>query len=247
VVEIDQVVPASTTAAEAQVHLPVEIEDLEEPVDADGNWTSYILSTDVREERMEGDNVGTYGTEFYVHDYPTILVPDDIEKQDELNTQLFIEVLNDYHNRFLLYDLDIELTCSVLHQTRFVSYQLEGTVKHVGNDSRFEDEREYRYYITIDRMTLQRLNLATVMDWSTVETAISTGDYDVVRADDSVFTTFSNELLADVYLNEPMFEDDTEHELDFYLEDGAVNVVIWVGEQHGFYAILRLHPEPLLQ
>lgn len=247
IVEIEQMVE-STSNDEQAVHETVEIPELEEPLDEEGEWTSYMLGTDIREERMEpSELVGTYGTEFYVNDYPLILIPDDEEKQDEFNTQLFIYVLNDYHNRFQMKDLDINLTCTVLNQTRFVSYQLEGEVKHVGDDARYEDEREYRYYINIDRMTMQRLNLETVIGWDTVEEAISTGDYEVVRAEDSVFETFSNELLADIYLNEPMFADDTEHELDFYIEDGAVHVVIWVGEENGFYAILKLNPEPLIQ
>lgn len=247
IVEIEHVVE-NTTAHDQSTHKTVEIPDLEEPLDEEGEWTDYLLGTDIREERMEpSDLVGTYGTEFYVNDYPLILVLDDEEKQDEFNAQLFVYVLNDYHNRFQMKDLDINLTCTVLNQTRFVSYQLEGEVKHVGDDARYEDEREYRYYINIDRMTMQRLNLETVIGWDTVEEAISTGDYEVVRAEDSVFETFSDELLADIYLNEPMFADDTEHELDFYIEDGAVHVVIWVGEENGFYAILKLNPEPLIQ
>lgn len=229
------------SGAEA-VHETVPIEELEEPVDENGVWQNYILGVIgpyefVAHEPEHGD----YGVKFHVENYPFISVLDDSEKHAEINEIIYEYVANDFTQRFQMKDIDIELTCVPMNDLRFVSYQLEGVVKHVGDDVRYEDEREYRYYFTIDRMTGQILNLETVLGIDTAYDQIYNGYYEVIRADDSVFENFSNELLADIYINEPLFADDTEHKLDFYIQGDYVYVVIWVGKENGSYAILRLY------
>lgn len=227
-------------------HETVPIEELDEPVDENGVWTDYILSTDVLDAQWAAPTFGEHGSRFYVEDYPVIFVSDS-EQEEKINAVVHQYVENDYANRFQIQDIDIELTCSVLSETRFVSYQFEGYIRHIGDDVRYEDEREYRYYFTIDRMTGQIINLETVLGLDTVYNEISSGHYEVIRAEDSVFERFPDDLLADVYINEPIFADDTEHELDFYIQDGYVYVVIWVGEENGSYAVLRLYEKSRLE
>lgn len=231
------------TGGSSHMYETVPIKELEEPVDESGAWTNYLLGTGTMDEQWEAPTFGEHGSRFYVHDYPAIYVPEDEEQQTEINNILRQYVQNDYSDRFQIKDIDIELTCTVLNASRFVCYQLEGEVRHIGDDVRYEDEREYRYYFTIDRMTGQIINLETAIGVNTVYKEISSGNYEVIHAEDSVFERFSDDLLADVYVNEPLFADDTGHELDFYIQDGHVYVVIWVGEQNGSYAILRLNKE----
>lgn len=241
--------PSQTDSEEQGEHVPetVPIEDLEEPLDEDGVWTDYILATDTKDDEWEAPLFGVNGSKFVVQNYPVIFVTGDSEKEAEINSIVDQYVVNQYSDRFQIMDIDIELTCSVLNESRFVCYQLEGTVKHIGDDVRYEDEREYRYYFTIDRMTGQIINLETAIGEDVVYEEISSGDYEIVRGDAAVFEQFSNDLLADVYFNEPLFSDDTEHELDYYIQDGHVYVVIWVGEQNGSYVILRLNKESAIQ
>lgn len=234
------------TKDDHHAHETVPIEELEEPVDENGVWTDYILATDVLDAEWEAPAFGEHGSRFYVEDYPVIFVSDS-KKEEEINAVVHQYVENNYSNRFQIQDIDIALTCSVLSATRFVSYQFEGQIRHIGDDVRYEDEREYRYYFTIDRMTGQVINLETAIGLDTVYEEISKGHYEVIRAEDSVFERFPDDLLADVYINEPMFPDDTAHELDFYIQDGYVYVVIWVGEENGSYAILRLYQESNIQ
>ncbi len=226
--------------SESHVYEAVEIEDLEEPTDENGEWTDYILGTDTLEIYLDDATEGYENVKIHIDNLPVIYV-EDTDIQTELNAYLYVLVQNDYLYRFQLKDLDIELTCTVLSATRFVSYQFEGMVYHTGDDARYESEREYRYYITIDRMTGTVINLETAYGVENAYEDILNGNYEVIRAEDSVFERFEDDLLADVYVNEPVFEDDLDHELDFYIdEDGHVCVVVWVGEENGSYAILRL-------
>lgn len=244
--QIVQIEVNDETKADDHAYETVPIEELEEPVDENGIWTDYILATDVLDAEWEAPTFGEHGSRFYVADYPVIFVSDS-KKEEAINAVVHQYVENDYANRFQIKDIDIDLTCSVLSETRFVSYQFEGLVRHIGDDVRYEDEREYRYYFTIDRMTGRIINLETAIGVDTVYEEISNGNYEVIRAEDSVFERFSDDLLADVYINEPLFSDDTGHELDFYIQDGFIYVVIWVGEENGSYAILRLYKESNIQ
>ncbi len=218
-------------------------EAAELPIDENGEWTDYILGTDVLDQQWEAPTFGELGCSFHVENYPVIYVMSDPDTESAINTLINEYVLNDYYLRFQMEDLEISLTCSVMSATSYVSYQLEGVVRHIGDDVRYEDEREYRYYFTIDRMTGEKLSLETVYGIERAYQAICDGEYEVVRAADSVFERFTDELLADVYINDPYFTDDEEHYLDYYIQDGALYVVIWVGEDNDYYAILRLEGE----
>ncbi len=239
-----EVIPSTASPDESQdptqyVYETVPIEPAELPVDSNGEWTDFILGTDVLDVEWEAPTFGEQGCRFHVDDFPVIYVSDS-DKEVEINSIINQYVINDYPLRFQMVDLDISLTCSVMSATRFVSYQLEGLVRHIGDDVRYEDEREYRYYFTVDRMTGQQINLETAFGVEAAYEEICNGNFEVVRASDSVFERFTNEMLADVYVNEPFFADDMDHKLDFYIQNGYVHVVIWVGEENGSYAILRL-------
>ncbi len=217
----------------------VAIEDLELPTDENGEWTDYIIDTATLDIYRDNEDEGYVNVKIHIDNQPIVYVS-DTAVETELNAKIYELVQNNYMYRFQMKDLDIELTCTQISATRFLCYQFAGAVYHTGDDARYESEREYLYYLTFDRMTATVINLETAYGVQNAYNDIANGDYEIIRAESSVFERFDNELLADVYVNEPVFEDDLDHKLDFYIQEGYVHVVIWVGEENGSYAIFRL-------
>lgn len=224
-----------------------EIESFETlPTDGAGNWTDYILNAGPHDEVWVNEEGETINVEYNIENFPGVMVldPEKAELMNHINEVVSDYSKNDYINRFQMWDLNVQLVCTPKHVSRFVSYAFEGTVYHDKADFRYEVEREYRYYFTVDRMTGTILNLETVYGVQNVYDEIVSGDYTVVRADDKVFETYTNENLARAYIFNPIFDDDLQHERDWYLENGRLHIVIWVGADKGNYCILALHKVP---
>ena len=218
----------------------VLIEEAEEPINENGEWSDYTLVSNPLEIPFKGEEFGEHEARLFIDNYPFVMVSDE-EQQKKIQDSMWSQLENKVTERFLIYNIDIDLNCELMNASRFISYKISGNVYHTGDDDRFEDQVEYLYCSTFDRMTGQVINLETAMGVKSAYNQIKDGQYEVVRAEDSVFEKFSNKLLANIYVNDPLFEDDEDHTLDFYIHSGRVYVVIWVGEDNGSYVILKLN------
>ncbi|MCR5742684.1 MAG: hypothetical protein K6F92_03005 [Lachnospiraceae bacterium] len=216
------------------------------PIDENGVWTDYMLVYSPHDDIWVDEEGNPINVEYCIEDYPGILCWDEAAT-DKINKLIEPYCLNKYVERFQMWDLWVNLKCTTLNETRFVSFEFAGTVMHDKGDLRYEKEREYRYYFTVDRMTGTVLNLETMYGVMKAYNDIAEGNYTVIRGEDKVFETYDNEGLAKAYVYDPVFTDDLQHELDWYLSDGHICVVIWVGADKGNYAILQLNGTPNYQ
>lgn len=222
------------------------IPDMYLPKNEKGEWSNHVLL--VRDlfhhvyETSDKADFGENGVVYDIKNYPLIAVGEDLNKQKEFNDKIVQYLYNNFNRRFQMYNIAFELECFAHNKdSRFISFEIAGDVFHNGDDSRYQDEKEYRFYFTIDRMTLDKIALGTAYGVDRAVEDIKNGNYTVVKAEDSVFEAFSDELLARVFRDDPMFSDDPDHYLDFYFDAGKVCVCIWVGNDHGGYAVLKLN------
>jgi len=216
------------------------------PIDENGNWTDYTLAYAPHDEIWVDEAGNPINVEYCIENFPGIICSDE-EKTTAINELIEPYGLNKYTERFQMWDLWVNLVCTTLNETRFVSFEFAGTIQHDKGDMRYENEREYRYYFTADRMTGTVLNLETIYGVMNVYNDIAEGNYSVIRGEDLVFETYDNEGLAKAYVYDPMFSDDLQHYYDWYLSDGHLCVVVWVGADKGSYAILQLNGTPNYQ
>lgn len=248
--EAQSVIESMSEQSKAEQNMD-NIKDMVLPTNEDGEWEDYILGIGEKYHHQfitdEVWNFGEYGVTYDIDNFPVIFVHNDVDAINEANAKMVEYAINNFTKRFQMVDLNVQLECTVHNEnSRFVSYEIAGTIYHPDDTSPYQDEKEYRYYFTIDRTSMERISLSVAYGINNVKEAISAGKYEVVRADKKLFDVFNDELLARAYIQEPMFIDDDDHYLDFYFDDGRLCVCIWVGDDLGGYAVLKLEGTPKL-
>ena len=220
------------------------------PFDENGEWADYrIIFGDSFVIDMKTDalyDFGAYGFTYSIKPLPGILVSDQ-EKQILFNEKLVEYIKNDFATRFQLKDMKVELEC-IPHNldSRFVSFEFKGNIYHYGDGTPYQDEKEYRFFFTVDRFTMEKVNMDTVYGTNKLQEDIENGKYTVVEGYGKAFERFKKDMLARAYLSDPLLSGDEDHYYDFYLDDGKLCVCIWVGNENGGYAVLKLNDIPRL-
>ncbi len=166
-----------------------------------------------------------------------------------INTEVMVPYAqNNFEIIYVLEDIDITYTFETAsNHEKFVSFLFNGVVKHLDtNGSQYREEDITKHCFTMERLTGHIYNIEEAYGMERVYKDIAKGNYQVVEGEASVFEAFSNEQLAALYRDFNTVSHDENHEKDFFIRDGKLSVLIWVGNAYGNYVILELGGIPLI-
>lgn len=211
-----------------------------------------------------GDVVGV--DVFYLYEYPVIYQDETFNFRvsfdmpqihgiaDEtlfyhINTEVMVPYAqNNFETIYVLEDIDITYTYEATSDIeKYVSFLFTGDVKHLDtNGNQYRESDVTMHCFTMERLTGHIYSIEEAYGLEQVYQDISKGNYRVVEGETSVFEAFSDEQLAALYRDFNTVSHDENHEKDFFIRDGKLNVLIWVGNAYGNYVILELEGTPLI-
>lgn len=181
---------------------------------------------------------------------PVIIVKDAAQMKYLNDECLAPGALLNYGNYYVLENFRMNIDTRLTKQDDVISYIFQGTStrpltdedRKNGRYEPYEKDRVtvIRYGFTMERTTGKAINIEEAIGMDVVTQAISSGAYEFVENPNQIQNIYSNEDLAYIYENFPSVRFDLNHEKDFYIENGFVNVIIDVGEENGSFAILKI-------
>ncbi len=247
-------IPESTSETESVIEAEVDIttiaptedetavvEGPDHPVYDNGVWTSYFLGSD--QYTYADDEKTTYVN----IRFPVIYVPDNDEAQIQLYKIIAHYMKNDFDTRHLLDHLEIDTDYVVKNDTDFLSFMFVGTIRHTDPASQqYHKKVPDQYCLTMNRYTGYVYRVEELMTYDKIRAALSEGRYSFVEGNEECMDLYTGDELAELYFSQPAIQGDDRHYKDFFLADGALNLMIYVGYQNGFYLSVRIEDQPIV-
>ncbi len=176
----------------------------------------------------------------------SLLVPQVYTKNKKLYKQINDNIVNHSEGGFRgtleLRNLEITSYYEVMTENdELLSYFMTRRLHHLDADQgQYREFDENKSAVTMERRTGKVYTLADVYGMDQVVKDITEGKYQVIAGSEEVFRRFTDEQLASLYSKNTTVAKDDDHKYDFYIQDGHVCVLIWVGPNFGNYVRLKL-------
>ena len=174
------------------------------------------------------------------------LIPQVYTKNKTLYKQINDSLIKNseagFRSNIVLKNLDITSYYEVMTENdELLSYFMTRKLHHLDADEGlYREYDEMKSAVTMERRTGKIYCLAEVYGMDRAAADIKEGKYTVVSGDPAVFEKFTDEQLSKLYSEYTTVSRDDDHKYDFYLKDGKVCVLIWVGQNYGNYVRLQL-------
>ena len=147
-----------------------------------------------------------------------------------------------FRSNIVLKNLEVTSYYEVMTENdELLSYYMTRILHHLDADEGlYREYDEMKSGVTMERRTGRIYCLADVYGMDRAAADIKEGKYTIVSGDAAVFEKFTNEQLSKLYSEYTTVSRDDDHKYDFYLKDGKVCVLIWVGQNYGSYIRLQL-------
>ena len=178
--------------------------------------------------------------------YASLLIPQVYTKNKTLYKQINDNLVNHseggFRNSIELRNLEITSYYEVMTENdELLSYFMTRKLHHLdAGQGQYREYDENKSAVTMERRTGKVYSLADVYGMDQVVQDITDGKYEVIEGSELVFQKFTDAQLATLYSKNTTVAKDEDHQYDFYIQDGRVCVLIWVGPNYGNYVRLRL-------
>ncbi|MBO7514206.1 MAG: hypothetical protein J6T47_01060 [Lachnospiraceae bacterium] len=178
--------------------------------------------------------------------HATLLIPQIYTKDKALYKQINDSVIENSEANFreciVLENLEVTSYYEIMTENEeLISYYMTRRLHHLdAEDGLYREYDEMKSAFTMEVRTGKIFCLEDVYGMEQAAEDIRTGNYSVISGDASAFSAISDEQLAVLYSKYTTVTKDDDHKYDFYLKDGKVCVLIWVGQKYGGYVRLQL-------